>query len=151
MDIQKLARAKREYLDGRGSIREIAHRNGLGELNLQKYAFRNGWTEERSAVLVLKPTNDFQTIIAIWRSHCTEMVEECESLVRDVVKNCPRNNPKAALNCVRAMNLVTETWREVAGIPKVAPIKTGDKKEKSIPAETEPIESQTTDNQSDKQ
>lgn len=138
-------------MDGRGSIREISSRNNLPESGLQQYAFRNNWAEERAAVLCLKPINDFQTIIAIWRSHCTEMVEECESLVRDVVRNCPRNNPKAALDCVRAMNLVAETWREVAGIPKVAPLKAPEKNEKQIPAETEPIESQAIDTQSDKQ
>jgi len=62
-----------------------------------------------------------------------------------------RFNVTTFINMNTESHKLAESYREVAGIPRIAPLKSPEKNEKQIPAETEPIESQATDNQPDKQ
>ena len=151
MDRTKLAEAKKEYIQGRGSIREIAYRLQMPEAALQQYASRNDWAQDRENYLTLKPLNDFQTTLAVWRSRSLDLLEKCEETIKDSLAVVAPENTKGIFALTNAATRLVDCWREVAGIPRIAPIKTDDKKEKSIPAETEPIESQATDNQPDKQ
>jgi len=151
MDLQKLAEAKREYINGRGSIREIAFRIGLPEKTLQQYAFNHDWTGDREANLALKPIGDFQTALAVWRCKGLDLLEKVEEKIQVAIQDLKPGNSKGVMDCARAATLVIDCWREVAGIPRMAPLKTDEKKEKQIPVETAPIESQATDTQSDAQ
>lgn len=153
--------ARQDYVEGKGSVREIAERHGMSEHTLRARANGQGWVRAREDY-ILNQRNIHESKGAIaaivpqlpigpeyFLAHGQRLYRQVET-IGDQVDSLdsaigsldPAKDTKAVCALIASKISLLDAWKDLQGIAKVAPRKLREKavsaRSHAIPIETEP-------------